>query len=197
MDGTLGCTRPGTSAAVRPTAPRACVRPLVAACPAEIATHTVHHVANPNASEIVGAREWLNETAGIPKEKVVGFRAPYLIFNLEQRAILQKNGECGRAARLSPPTAVEVSCPGCQHLHDWAWHGANMLDVTHRRYLQASSLTPPSASSSPPTPPPLPPSCCGPIPWTTACPRTAPSGGDKNGLKFSLEAGTTELNTAS
>ncbi|EFN50750.1 hypothetical protein CHLNCDRAFT_59447 [Chlorella variabilis] len=58
----------------------------------EIATHTVHHVANPNASEIVGAREWLNETAGIPKEKVVGFRAPYLIFNLEQRAILQKNG---------------------------------------------------------------------------------------------------------
>jgi peptidoglycan/xylan/chitin deacetylase (PgdA/CDA1 family) len=50
------------------------------------------HVASPNASEIVGARDWLNKTAGIPKEKVVGFRAPYLMFDPQQREILQENG---------------------------------------------------------------------------------------------------------
>jgi hypothetical protein len=32
--------------------------------PAEIATHTIDHVANPNVSQIVGARDWLNKVGG-------------------------------------------------------------------------------------------------------------------------------------
>ncbi|KAL4438527.1 hypothetical protein ABPG77_000175 [Micractinium sp. CCAP 211/92] len=58
----------------------------------EIATHTVDHLANPNTTQIVGARDWLVNTAGIPKEQVVGFRAPYLMFTPEQRDILAANG---------------------------------------------------------------------------------------------------------
>lgn len=58
----------------------------------EIATHTVNHVANPNATEIVGARDWLNKTAGIPLESIRGFRSPFLMYNPEQRAILSKAG---------------------------------------------------------------------------------------------------------
>lgn len=30
----------------------------------EIATHTVHHAGLPNLTEIVGARQWLNEVGG-------------------------------------------------------------------------------------------------------------------------------------
>lgn len=44
------------------------------------------------AFQIVGARDWLVNTAGIPKEQVVGFRAPYLMFTPEQRDILAANG---------------------------------------------------------------------------------------------------------
>lgn len=33
------------------------------------------------------------QTAGIPKDKIGGFRAPFLIFDSEQREVLQKNGE--------------------------------------------------------------------------------------------------------
>ncbi|KAI3424258.1 hypothetical protein D9Q98_009612 [Chlorella vulgaris] len=58
----------------------------------EIATHTINHVANPNASQIVGARDWLVKTAGIPKADVVGFRAPFLIFDPTQRDVLAGNG---------------------------------------------------------------------------------------------------------
>lgn len=28
-------------------------------CHAEIATHTINHVASPNATQIIGARDWL------------------------------------------------------------------------------------------------------------------------------------------
>ena len=105
--------------------------PLLPCLPAEIATHTIDHVANPNVSQIVGARDWLNkvgggqtpataaaheeaqrlqprpsrlctaqfgpawnglQTAGIPLEKIQGFRAPFLIYSPEQREILNKNG---------------------------------------------------------------------------------------------------------
>lgn len=58
----------------------------------EIATHTVDHLANPNTTQIVGARDWLVSTAGIPKDQVVGFRAPYLMFSPDQRDILAANG---------------------------------------------------------------------------------------------------------
>ncbi|PSC74458.1 chitin deacetylase-like isoform e [Micractinium conductrix] len=58
----------------------------------EIATHTVNHLANPNVTQIVGAKKWLAETAGIPADKIQGFRAPFLVFSPEQRDILAENG---------------------------------------------------------------------------------------------------------
>jgi len=58
----------------------------------EIATHTMNHVTLPGIDEIVGAKLWLNQTARVPLEKIKGFRAPFLVHNLEQRAMLQQNG---------------------------------------------------------------------------------------------------------
>lgn len=122
---------------------------LCAPVPAEIATHTVDHLANPNTTQvpdgciartanglrvalwssstgrayarggtqpaqpprlppcpqIVGARDWLANTAGVPKEQVVGFRAPYLMFSPERRDILAANGGRGAGER-------------CRHLRD-------------------------------------------------------------------------------
>lgn len=40
----------------------------------EIASHTINHIGNPPADEIVGARTWLAESTGIPAEKINGFR---------------------------------------------------------------------------------------------------------------------------
>ena len=37
--------------------------PLALFPPAEIATHTVNHVANPNVTQILGAKKWLNEVS--------------------------------------------------------------------------------------------------------------------------------------
>jgi hypothetical protein len=136
------------------------------------------HVASPNASEIVGARDWLNKTAGIPKEKVVGFRAPYLMFDPQQREILQENGEWGVGA--GGGGGREEDWLGKLRLHPQPRHPLPRFAPSPNTHLspvaQASHLTPPSASSTPPPPPPLPASACGPTPWTTACPRTAPSG---------------------
>lgn len=122
---------------------------------AEIATHTVNHVASPNATQIVGARDWLVnvsagaagrfgslhksrriitcwlcrravcpplpptlpiQTAGIPKDKIGGFRAPFLIFDSEQREVLQKNGAAvGRSIQQLPS---QLSCwLGCSCVH--------------------------------------------------------------------------------
>lgn len=58
----------------------------------EIASHTLTHPRWPSAAEIVGARAWLNETAGVPLEAVRGFRAPYLSQDASQRAILRQAG---------------------------------------------------------------------------------------------------------
>ncbi|KDD76182.1 hypothetical protein H632_c324p1, partial [Helicosporidium sp. ATCC 50920] len=58
----------------------------------EIATHTVNHVSNPDVNEIVGAKRWLNQTAKIPMEAIQGFRAPFLVFTPDQRAVLNSNG---------------------------------------------------------------------------------------------------------
>lgn len=57
----------------------------------EIATHTINHVSDANVTQIVGARDWLVKEAGIPKSKIGGFRAPFLMFSPEQREILQEN----------------------------------------------------------------------------------------------------------
>lgn len=62
----------------------------------EIAIHTVNHAQlDPGMlgmeQEIMGARDDLVQ-CGIPKEKMVGFRAPYLVHNPEVRSILKKNG---------------------------------------------------------------------------------------------------------
>lgn len=61
----------------------------------EIALHTVNHASlGPEfigmEAEMMNAREDLRK-CGIPKEAMVGFRAPYLVHNPQQRAILAKN----------------------------------------------------------------------------------------------------------
>ena len=65
----------------------------------ELAMHTISHPALSaslgNAKlteEIVGARDELSNTCGIPKDSVVGFRAPFLVHNEEVRKILSSNG---------------------------------------------------------------------------------------------------------
>jgi hypothetical protein len=44
----------------------------------EIATHTVNHAAQPGLAEVQGARTILNTFAGVPKNQITGFRAPFL-----------------------------------------------------------------------------------------------------------------------
>lgn len=67
----------------------------------EIATHTVNHLAMPIGfkggagsveAEIVGVRTWLINTCGIPADDVVGFRAPYLVYNPPYFQTLSTNG---------------------------------------------------------------------------------------------------------
>eukprot|EP00887_Chlorella_sp_A99_P000938 scaffold5.g938.t1 len=58
----------------------------------EIATHTVDHVGQPNATEILGAKLWLNQTANVPLEKLRGFRTPFLAHNAQTRSELGPAG---------------------------------------------------------------------------------------------------------
>ncbi|KAL6784453.1 hypothetical protein ACKKBF_B01850 [Auxenochlorella protothecoides x Auxenochlorella symbiontica] len=58
----------------------------------EIATQTMSGTSVASLEEIVGAKTWYNQTAKLPMEKIQGFRAPYLAFSPEQRAILSNNG---------------------------------------------------------------------------------------------------------
>lgn len=58
----------------------------------EIATHTLTHVAYPSAQEIVGCRDWLTNKTGIPKHKINGFRAPFLLHNAATRRALAAAG---------------------------------------------------------------------------------------------------------
>jgi peptidoglycan/xylan/chitin deacetylase (PgdA/CDA1 family) len=60
----------------------------------EIALHTVHHPHLPKMHgsklyhEIFDVRDWLVAETGIPREKMIGFRAPYLDTNTEVRKTL-------------------------------------------------------------------------------------------------------------
>lgn len=127
------------------------------------------------------------QTAGIPKTKIGGFRAPFLVFDPQQREVLQKAGEQG----LDP---VLVRCgagaggfdsSGAERRRDGGMRagggGPPTADAPTTPAPQASGSTPPSASSTPPRPRPLRRSACGPTPWTTACPRTAASGAGEGG----------------
>ncbi|KAL4444941.1 hypothetical protein ABPG77_003991 [Micractinium sp. CCAP 211/92] len=58
----------------------------------EIATHTVTHPSYPSAEEIVGCRDWLVNNTGIPAEKMLGFRAPFLLSDAAMRQTLSDNG---------------------------------------------------------------------------------------------------------
>ncbi|KAI9208927.1 uncharacterized protein BJ171DRAFT_595367 [Polychytrium aggregatum] len=55
----------------------------------EIASHTMTHAPNPNISEIEGHRLAIQAYAGIPKSKIVGFRAPFLKLDKETFALLK------------------------------------------------------------------------------------------------------------
>ncbi|KAL4449367.1 hypothetical protein ABPG77_007011 [Micractinium sp. CCAP 211/92] len=58
----------------------------------EIATHTMTHVGYPSAAEIIGCREWLVKETGIPRSKINGFRAPFLLSDADTRRTLVKAG---------------------------------------------------------------------------------------------------------
>ncbi|KAL4448153.1 hypothetical protein ABPG75_005372 [Micractinium tetrahymenae] len=58
----------------------------------EIATHTMTHVGFPSAAEILGCRDWLVQQTGIPKDKINGFRAPFLLSNAATRRTLVDAG---------------------------------------------------------------------------------------------------------
>ena len=145
-----------------------------------------------------------SQTAGIPADKIQGFRAPFLVFSPEQRDILAENGghrwawrgAALGAARLPCPPACPagVKAPSAPDLHPLraapqaacrspaSPKTARTPPALHQTIpppppAQALVGTRPSASSTPPPSPPPPPSACGPTQWTTASPRTAPSGG--------------------
>lgn len=58
----------------------------------EIATHTRTHPRYPSAEEIVGARDWLANQTGIPRSKINGYRAPFLLSNAVARRALTEAG---------------------------------------------------------------------------------------------------------
>ncbi|ORX59012.1 hypothetical protein DM01DRAFT_1333603 [Hesseltinella vesiculosa] len=47
----------------------------------EVADHTFSHVGNPPSEEIAAAKSMLHTYAGIPNNKIVGFRAPFLNYS--------------------------------------------------------------------------------------------------------------------
>ncbi|KAG0026659.1 hypothetical protein BGZ81_006192 [Podila clonocystis] len=47
----------------------------------EVADHTMNHIANPPAEEIIGNRKAINAFSGIPFAKMSGFRAPFLNYS--------------------------------------------------------------------------------------------------------------------
>jgi peptidoglycan/xylan/chitin deacetylase (PgdA/CDA1 family) len=64
----------------------------------EIALHTVNHVplvtpfTGDLKNEMLGVRNWLNTTCGIPLEEMIGFRHPYLVNNPATRRVLSDAG---------------------------------------------------------------------------------------------------------
>ena len=72
----------------------------------EIALHTVNHVAlyinfEGKKEEMLGVRQWLNQTCGIPLEDLVGYRVPYLVHNPEVRQIMYEAGLMYDASMIS------------------------------------------------------------------------------------------------
>eukprot|EP00566_Odontella_aurita_P014230 CAMPEP_0113554552 /NCGR_PEP_ID=MMETSP0015_2-20120614/16217_1 /TAXON_ID=2838 /ORGANISM="Odontella" /LENGTH=540 /DNA_ID=CAMNT_0000455715 /DNA_START=107 /DNA_END=1726 /DNA_ORIENTATION=- /assembly_acc=CAM_ASM_000160 len=58
----------------------------------EIATHTYGHTSNPTIEEIEGARRWLSEGCGVPREEIRGFRAPNLHYSQDTFLRLKELG---------------------------------------------------------------------------------------------------------
>ncbi|KAI3438015.1 hypothetical protein D9Q98_000458 [Chlorella vulgaris] len=79
----------------------------------EIATHTYHHIGNPDAEEILSCRDWLVNATGIPQNKINGFRAPFLLHNAEVRQTLQDNGFLYDSS--IPDTVPSQISPDVQH----------------------------------------------------------------------------------
>lgn len=58
----------------------------------EIATHTTNHVGTPSREEISGVYTMLNSFAGVPRDKLKGFRTPFLKYNTASFANLYSSG---------------------------------------------------------------------------------------------------------
>jgi hypothetical protein len=75
----------------------------------EIAVHTMTHSTSSNTdlatwrAEIVGCRKALSELSGIPRDEIVGFRAPELMFNNESFQILEEQGFLYDASIIEQP----------------------------------------------------------------------------------------------
>lgn len=86
----------------------------------EIAVHTMSHTTDTNTStdvwrkELVGCRKAISELAQIPRDEIVGFRAPYLLPNdnafqvLQERGFLYDSSFPEDASRLSPSNSAMI-----------------------------------------------------------------------------------------
>ena len=113
------------------------------------------------------------QTAGIPKNKVGGFRAPFLMFDAEQREVLQKNG----APRCAVLRRAALHCD--PHRMGWVQLGKGPGAVEPQRRRTASNRwrtghSSPGLGPLAPTPAACHPQPLGPAqthpPWPTAAP---------------------------
>lgn len=93
---------------------------------AEIATHTLRHTAHPTAAEIMGAVDFLNETCGIPRDEIRGFRTPFLDWQDDTLQHLYDNGFLYDSSIVS--TDHEAASYGSNHLFPFTFEQAS-IDV--------------------------------------------------------------------
>ena len=140
--------------------------------------------------QIVGAKLWLNQTAYVPLEKI-RVRAPGCLLTDSRRfggrrccppwtaqhslttASIRRSLASCRASAPPSSSTPPSSAPSCSRM--------------------ASPTTPPSPSPTRRPAPPMSSTACGPTPWTTACPRTAPAaqvwGGDGGDGRWHTSSG--------
>lgn len=110
----------------------------------EIALHTVNHASlDPNfvgmEQEMMNAREELAQ-CGIPKEAMLGFRAPYLVHNQQQREILAKHNMLYDSSIIDFISSQSTTTKNmAQRLWPYSMDHGIIQDCT---YTQAGSCSP-------------------------------------------------------
>ncbi|MES1912469.1 MAG: hypothetical protein MHM6MM_004739 [Cercozoa sp. M6MM] len=83
----------------------------------EIATHTYAHQGKPGAEEIERARDWLVQEAGVPRNFILGFRAPFLSYepatfdHLNELGFLYDSSVSEQSGRTSSPSVNDYLWP--------------------------------------------------------------------------------------